>query len=115
MTPPERRTRGRTSRSRLRALDAYLHQCERPLLERQDGTWRDAAFLDVGFGEHPWTTLESAALFRELNPQLPVIGVEADRAGPPPRPATRKRSPASSRAASTGPPRRDSPHASCER
>lgn len=79
MTPPERRTLGRTSRSRLRALDAYLHQCERPLLERQDGIWRDAAFLDVGFGEHPWTTLESAALFRELNPQLPVIGVEADQ------------------------------------
>jgi hypothetical protein len=78
MTPPERRTRGRTSRSRLRALDAYLSHCERPLLERQDGAWREAAFLDVGFGEHPWTTLESAALLRELNPALPVIGVEAD-------------------------------------
>ncbi|MBN1205729.1 MAG: methylase [Myxococcaceae bacterium] len=78
MTPPERRTRGRTSRSRLRALDAYLCQCERPLLERQDGPWREAAFLDVGFGEHPWTTLESAEAFRELNPSLPVIGVEAD-------------------------------------
>ena len=78
MTPPERRTRGRTSRSRLRALDTYLYQCERPLLERQDGAWREAAFLDVGFGEHPWTTLESAEAFRELNPTLPVIGVEAD-------------------------------------
>ncbi|HYI00324.1 methylase [Hyalangium sp.] len=78
MTPPERRTRGRTSRSRLRALDAYLYRCERALLERQDGEWREAAFVDVGFGEHPWTTLESAELFRELNPTLPVIGVEAD-------------------------------------
>ncbi|WP_224240623.1 methylase [Hyalangium gracile] len=78
MTPPERRTRGRTSRSRLRALDAYLCRCERALLERQEGAWREAAFLDVGFGEHPWTTLESAEAFRELNPSLPVIGVEAD-------------------------------------
>ena len=78
MTAPERRTRGRTSRSRLRALDAYLYQYERPLLKRQEGAWREAAFLDVGFGEHPWTTLESAALFRELYPRLPVIGVEAD-------------------------------------
>ncbi|WP_224371545.1 methylase [Hyalangium versicolor] len=78
MTSPERRTRGRTARSRLRALDAYLCRCERPLLERQDGSWREAAFLDVGFGEHPWTTLESAEAFRELNPSLPVIGVEAD-------------------------------------
>jgi hypothetical protein len=78
MTAPERRTRGRTSRSRLRALDAYLCWSERPLLERQEGPWAGAAFVDVGFGEHPWTTLESAALFRELNPTLPVIGVEAD-------------------------------------
>jgi hypothetical protein len=78
MTAPERRTRGRTSRSRLRALDAYLCWSERALLERQDGPWREAAFVDVGFGEHPWTTLESAALFRELNPTLPVIGVEVD-------------------------------------
>lgn len=78
MTPPERRTRGRTARSRLRALDVYLCRCERSLLERHEGPWRDAAFLDVGFGEHPWTTLESAEAFRELNPSLPVVGVEAD-------------------------------------
>ncbi|WP_225409069.1 methylase [Stigmatella hybrida] len=75
---PERRTRGRTSRSRLRALDAYLVHAERPLLERQEGPWDEAAFLDVGFGEHPWTTLESAEAFRALNPRLRVIGVEAD-------------------------------------
>jgi hypothetical protein len=78
MTPPERRTRGRTARSRLLAVDAYLCRCERALLERHEGQWQQAAFLDVGFGEHPWTTLESAEAFRELNPTLPVIGVEAD-------------------------------------
>ncbi len=77
---PERRTRGRTARSRLQALDGYLRRCEQALLERQEGPWLKAAFIDVGFGEHPWTTLESAAAFRELNPALPVIGVEADAA-----------------------------------
>lgn len=78
VTPPERRTRGRTSHHRLRALDAYLCRCERPLLDRQEGAWREAAFVDVGFGEHPWTTLETAEAFRELNPTLLVVGVEAD-------------------------------------
>ncbi len=34
--------------------------------------------MDVGFGEHPWTTLESARVFRELNPRLPVVGVELE-------------------------------------
>lgn len=80
MKPPERRTRGRTSRSRLRALEEYLLHCERALLERQEGPWHEAAFVDVGFGEHPWTTLESARAFRELNPGLRVIGVEAEEA-----------------------------------
>jgi len=78
--PPERRTRGRTTRSRLQALDGYLARCERALLERQEPPWHEAAFVDVGFGEHPWTTLESARAFRELNPALRVIGVEAEEA-----------------------------------
>jgi hypothetical protein len=80
MTPVERRTRGRTARSRLQALDGYLCRWERAVLTRQEGPWRQAAFIDVGFGEHPWTTLESAKAFRELNPALSVIGVEADEA-----------------------------------
>ncbi len=78
MTPSARRTRGRTAHERLRALDAYLCRCERALLERQEEPWGQAAFVDVGFGEHPWTTLESARAFREFNPTLPVLGVEAD-------------------------------------
>ncbi|AFE06534.1 hypothetical protein COCOR_05711 [Corallococcus coralloides DSM 2259] len=72
------RTRGRTARGRLRALDAYLCQLEAPLLTRDDGPWARAAFVDVGFGEHPWTTLESASAFRALNPELSVVGVELD-------------------------------------
>jgi hypothetical protein len=80
MSSLDSKTRGRTSPGRLRALDAYLCHRERGLLERQDGPWARAVFADVGFGEHPWTTLESAAAFRALHPALPVIGVELDAA-----------------------------------
>ncbi|RKH69321.1 methylase [Corallococcus aberystwythensis] len=72
------RTRGRTARGRLRALDAYLGQFESALLTREDGPWARAVFVDVGFGEHPWTTLESAAAFRTLNPGLSIVGVELE-------------------------------------
>ncbi|WP_426750550.1 methylase [Myxococcus sp. Y35] len=78
MASLDTKTRGRTSRGRLRALDAYLCRCERPLLERNEGPWAHAVFVDVGFGEHPWTTLESAQAFRALNPELTVVGVELD-------------------------------------
>ncbi|MFP2960722.1 methylase [Myxococcus sp. 1LA] len=78
MPPLDTKTRGRTTRGRLRALDAYLCRFERPLLERRDGPWAQAVFVDVGFGEHPWTTLESAQAFRALNPELGVVGVELD-------------------------------------
>lgn len=74
----DRNIRGRTAPARLRALDVYLHHSERSLLERNDGAFRDAAFIDFGFGEHPWTTLESASLFRQVNPELCVVGVERE-------------------------------------
>jgi hypothetical protein len=76
----DRKTRGRTAHHRLRALDVYLCHAERALLARQEGEWAQAAFVDVGFGEHPWTTLESAEAFRALNPRLPVLGVELEPA-----------------------------------
>ncbi len=78
MSTLDRRTRGRTSRHRLRALDVYLCHAEPELLRRDDGAWHAAAFVDVGFGEEPSTTLESAETFRALHPGLPVIGVELD-------------------------------------
>ncbi len=80
MASLDSKTRGRTSPGRLRALDVYLCHRERGLLERREGPWARAVFVDVGFGEHPWTTLESAAAFRALHPELPVIGVELDPA-----------------------------------
>ncbi|QDG49480.1 methylase [Persicimonas caeni] len=67
-------TRGKTAQGRLRLLDDYLARYERDLLAKPD----DAVFVDVGFGEYPWTTLEAARAFRELNPELAVVGVEND-------------------------------------
>lgn len=78
VAPLDRKTRGRTSHGRLSALDAYLCRYERALLARDEGPWRGAAVVDLGFGEHPWTTLESARAFREINPNLRVLGVELD-------------------------------------
>ena len=78
MDSPDRKTRGRTAQGRLQALDSYLLHAERDLLARDEGDWARAAFVDLGFGEHPWTTLESAESFRTVNPTLPVLGVERD-------------------------------------
>lgn len=78
MDSPDRKTRGRTSPGRLRGLDAYLLHEERGLLAREEGPWARAAVVDVGFGEHPWTTLDSARAFRTVHPALPVVGVDLD-------------------------------------
>lgn len=78
MSAPDRPTRGRTQRGRLRALDAWVTRTESALLRRTDGVWAEAPFVDVGFGEHPWTTLASAEAFRALHPGLPVVGLERE-------------------------------------
>lgn len=75
---PLRRLRGRTRRGRSALLDAALLSRERELIARCDGPFADALFVDVGVGEFPWTTLESAAAFRALNPSLRCIGCELD-------------------------------------
>lgn len=72
--------RGRTARGRLLALDQYLVCCERELIARSGGEWIGAAFVDVGLGDHPWTTLESAERLHAVNPRLRVIGVDRDPA-----------------------------------
>jgi hypothetical protein len=76
----DRKTRGRTAHGRLQALDRYLVRYERELLIREEGAWARAVFVDLGFGEHPWTTLESAEAFRAVHPRLPVVGVELEPA-----------------------------------
>jgi hypothetical protein len=71
-------TRGKTATGRLRGVDAFVALYEPGLLTRRDGPWVDALFVDVGFGAAPWTTVESAARFRRLNPALAVLGVEIE-------------------------------------
>ncbi len=73
-------TRGRTAPGRLAALDAWVCHAESALLLRKDGPWLDAPFVDLGLGEAPWTTLESATRLRTVRPDLRVVGVDHDPA-----------------------------------
>lgn len=71
-------TRGKTAQNRLRRVDTYLLLAERYLIGRRDGWFDRALFVDVGYGAEPFTTLESAERLRQVNPALPVLGVEID-------------------------------------
>ncbi|MCA9566550.1 MAG: methylase [Myxococcales bacterium] len=66
-------TRGKTAAGRLRRLDRLLVVEAEALLRRPGG-----AFVDVGYGRLPTTTLESARRFRAVRPDLLVIGLEID-------------------------------------
>jgi hypothetical protein len=76
--PQGQPTRGKTANHRLRRVDAFMLLYDTPLLRRQEGEFAGACFVDLGYGAEPVTTLESAARFRQVNPQLPVLGVEID-------------------------------------
>ena len=80
-SPQGQPTRGKTAHNRLRRVDNFVIQYDPTLLRREDGLFKGAFFVDLGYGAEPFTTLESAERFRRLNPQLPVLGVEID----PPR------------------------------
>jgi hypothetical protein len=71
-------TRGKTARNRLRRVDIFLALYDPGLIRRTEGEYRDALFLDLGYGAEPFTTLESAGRLRRLNPSLRVLGVEID-------------------------------------
>jgi hypothetical protein len=71
-------TRGRTTAGRLTALDAWVCQTERALLLRRDGPWAAAPYVDLGLGDTPWTTLESADALRTVRPDLVVLGIDHD-------------------------------------
>lgn len=76
--PLGRPTRGKTAANRLRRVDALVLLHDEALLRRSEGAWHEALFVDLGFGDEPTTTLESARRFRRVNPHLPVLGVEID-------------------------------------
>jgi hypothetical protein len=76
--PQGQETRGKTARNRLRRVDNFVTLYDPALLCRVSGDYAQAMFVDLGYGAEPFTTLESAARFRRLNPALPVLGVEID-------------------------------------
>lgn len=71
-------TRGKTASNRLRRVDNFLLLYDPDLLRRQDGSYANAFFVDLGYGAEPITTLESAQRLRRINPTLAVLGVEID-------------------------------------
>ena len=76
--PVGRVTRGKTTRNRLRRVDGLLLAYDPALIARIDGLYNRAFFVDLGYGQDPVTTLESAKRLRKKNPGLYVLGVEID-------------------------------------
>ena len=71
-------TRGKTARNRLRRVDNFLLMYAGDLIRRQDGPFKQALYVDLGYGAEAFTTLESAQRFRMQNPSLGVLGVEIE-------------------------------------
>lgn len=76
--PQGQETRGKTARNRLRRVDNFVLMYAPELLQRTKYDYTQPLFVDLGYGAEPFTTLESAARFRRLNPTLPVLGVEIE-------------------------------------
>jgi tRNA G46 methylase TrmB len=77
--PEGQPTRGKTASNRLRRVDNFILRYEPSLLTRTDGLFAHALFVDLGYGFDARTTLESAARFRRVNPNLKILGVEIDK------------------------------------
>ena len=77
--PEGQPTRGKTASNRLRRVDNFLLLYEPSLLTRTDGLFASSLFVDLGYGFDARTTLESAARFRRLNPDLTILGVEIEK------------------------------------
>jgi len=77
--PEGQPTRGKTASNRLRRVDNFILLYEPSLLTRTDGLFARSLFVDLGYGFDARTTLESAARFRRVNPDLPILGVEIEK------------------------------------
>lgn len=71
-------TRGKTAPNRLRRVDHFLAAYDPWLIRREDGPFRRALYVDLGYGSAPVTALESVRRLRRLNPGLPLLGVEIE-------------------------------------
>jgi len=77
--PEGQPTRGKTAANRLRRVDNFILLYEPSLLTRTDDLFTNSLFVDLGYGFDARTTLESAARFRRVNPNLKILGVEIDK------------------------------------
>ena len=68
-------TRGKTAPNRLRQTDSFLRIAYPSLIKNMTG-----AYVDLGYGAYPITTLETFNRLRKLNSRLRLIGVEIDKA-----------------------------------
>lgn len=71
-------TRGKTARNRLRRVDNFVAVYDPALLRRRDGEFRNAVWVDLGYGGEPFTALETASRWRRIAPELCGVGVEID-------------------------------------
>jgi len=76
--PQGQETRGKTARNRLRRVDNFLLIYAESLL-RKSFEHHYNVFVDVGYGQYPFTTLESAQRFRCVNRNLHIVGIEIDK------------------------------------
>jgi hypothetical protein len=77
--PEGQPTRGKTAANRLRRVDNFILLYEPSLLTRTAGLFAHSLFVDLGYGFEARTTLESASRFRQVNPDLPILGVEIEK------------------------------------
>ena len=75
--PPVCETRGKTAPNRLRQVDAFVCAWA-PGLFTPRGAMSQTWVVDLGFGRVPRTTLELAARLWNLDPTIPILGVERD-------------------------------------
>lgn len=76
MKPLGQPTRGTTAPNRLRRVDRFLAARYGPLLRAAD----DPLVVDLGFGEHPVTTVELHRRLQQVRPDVRVVGLEIDPA-----------------------------------
>jgi hypothetical protein len=59
-------------------VDNFLCLYDPALLRQPDRPGEISYYVDLGYGDEPFTTLESAERLHRHNPALPVLGVEID-------------------------------------
>ena len=74
MRPEGEITRGTTNPSRLRRVDRWITQAQRPVLRASERP----LLVDLGFGASPVTTVELYRRVRAVVPDAEVVGLEID-------------------------------------